>query len=100
MSDERLCKLCARPVSQHDDSPDDCARHAILRIEALEQRAATLVKLVGEPGMCRGCGAEIFWVTAFKSGKPIPYDGTGITHFASCPKAGQFRRPGPVEQTR
>ncbi|MGA8594473.1 MAG: hypothetical protein WB676_06985 [Bryobacteraceae bacterium] len=98
MNTERLCKLCARPVSQHGDSPDDCARHAILRIEAIEQRAASLIKLVGEPGTCRGCGAEIFWVKAFKSGKPVPYDPSGITHFATCSKAQEFRKP--MEQGR
>jgi hypothetical protein len=93
MTDERLCKLCARPVSAHGDNADDCARYTILRIQALELRAATLVKLIGEPGACRGCGAEIFWLTAFKSGKPIPYDANGVTHFASCSKAHEFRKP-------
>ena len=54
MNAERLCKLCARPVSAHGDDRDDCARHAILRIEALEQRAASLIKLIGEPA----CAAD------------------------------------------
>jgi hypothetical protein len=97
MTDERICKLCGRPVSQHADDPEDCLRHAIRRIEALEHRAATLVKIVGEPGKCRGCGAEIFWLTAFKSGKPAPYDTTGLTHFATCPKAAQFMKQ-PAKQ--
>ena len=91
-SSERVCKLCARPVSIHGDDPDDCARHTLLRVEQLEQRAAALVKIIGEPGTCRGCGAEIFWMKAFRSGKSIPYDPSGVTHFATCPQKEQFQK--------
>lgn len=72
-----------------------------------------------QPGTCRGCGATVYWRRE-KSGKASPYDpprrcdgcagegmdpatgdacgtcgGSGMlqtTHFASCPKAGEFRR--------
>ena len=101
MTDEKICKLCARPVSQHADDPEDCLKHAIRRIEALEERAATLVKAVGEPGKCRGCGAEIFWLTTFRNGKAAPDDATGVTHFATCRSAAQFRKqPAKQEATQ
>lgn len=69
---------------------------------------------------CDGCGAEIYWITT-TAGKPMPVDTQkrtilapeswtqglkGVTsdskwitvsgyqsHFASCPKANQFRKP-------
>jgi hypothetical protein len=101
MNDEKVCRLCARPISQHADDTEDCLRHAIRRIEALEHRAATLVKTFGEPGKCRGCGADIFWLTTFRNGKAAPYDATGVTHFASCPSAAQFKKqPAKQEAAR
>lgn len=92
MTEERICKLCARPISQHADDPEDCLRHAVRRIDALERRAEALVKLVGEAGTCRGCRAEIFWLKAFRTGKPAPYDANGVSHFATCPSAAQFKK--------
>lgn len=67
-----------------------------------------------EPGTCTGCGQTMYWRIE-KSGKRNPYnapepcttctaanremcprcEGTGqiqISHFATCPKAGEFRR--------
>ena len=45
----------------------------------------------GEPGKCRGCGAAIVWVKTAK-GKNMPVDADGQSHFATCPKAQDFRR--------
>lgn len=64
-----------------------------------------------ELGKCRGCGAEIIWVTTANR-KSMPVDakpetrmveigaGSGVfeakkayvSHFATCPKAGEFRK--------
>jgi hypothetical protein len=56
---------------------------------------------------CRGCGATVYWVTTGRNRKmpvdcAVPggappvrtpaQDGRGIAHFATCPKAGEFRR--------
>jgi hypothetical protein len=61
-------------------------------------------------GACRGCGASVLFVPTAASGKLIPLDPTSekrvvigddgrarvvdtfIAHFATCPKADQFRR--------
>lgn len=41
---------------------------------------------------CRGCGAEIEWWRTPK-GRLIPLDpGTMEAHFATCPKAKDFRK--------
>lgn len=44
---------------------------------------------------CRGCGADIeFWLTP--KGKHIPLDaGTMEPHWATCPKADDFRGKRP-----
>jgi hypothetical protein len=63
---------------------------------------------------CRGCGAEIIWATTELSGKAVPLDvmvekrflilhydadkpcvrlhDTYMPHFATCPKASEFRK--------
>lgn len=45
-----------------------------------------------EPARCRGCQAQIFWIK-MESGKNMPVDPDGISHFATCVKAAQFRKP-------
>lgn len=56
---------------------------------------------------CRGCGAPIVWIKT-KAGRPNPCDPNivavvtdegevvrgRISHFATCPKAGEFRGGG------
>lgn len=56
---------------------------------------------------CRGCGAPMEWVKS-TTGRNIPVDPKRVTvvlddgqvvtgrvsHFATCPKAGEFRRAG------
>jgi hypothetical protein len=49
-----------------------------------------LLPVIGEKGECRGCGAEIYWVHT-KNMKKMPVTIKGLSHFADCPKADQFR---------
>jgi hypothetical protein len=59
-------------------------------------RMQHLLKQIGAPDHCNGCGAAILWVR-HRNGNAAPYDANGQPHFASCPKASQFRkRPSPV----
>lgn len=60
---------------------------------------------------CRGCGERIFWIET-PGGKRMPvdcdvegghepsepqsttqHDGSGVSHFATCPDHAKFRRP-------
>ena len=57
----------------------------------------------GWPTTCRSCDAPIEWHIT-KAGKIAPYnppgeDGETISHFATCPEAGQWRRK-PAPRTR
>jgi len=47
-------------------------------------------------GSCRSCGARIAWTTS-PAGRPAPLDPDGVSHFATCPQASDWRgRPaGP-----
>jgi len=56
-----------------------------------ETNMASLLKILGDPGLCRSCGAPIFWVTT-KTGKKMPVTPAGISHFADCPNAAQHRK--------
>jgi hypothetical protein len=81
------------------------------------------IRMVADPGTCKGCGAKILWVRSALTQKPVPLDfvpqatgefvltplGTAVkigkhdrpavdelryvNHFATCPAAEQFRRP-------
>lgn len=51
-------------------------------------------------GVCRGCGAEMLWAITEKGNRmpldPAPdADGVFTSHWATCQKAGQFRKKGP-----
>lgn len=64
---------------------------------------------MGQPqeGRCRGCGQTIVWLRTH-AGRPTPCDPKEVTlvaddgkvvkgrvsHFATCPKAGTFRKAG------
>jgi CRISPR/Cas system-associated exonuclease Cas4 (RecB family) len=39
-----------------------------------------------DQGVCRSCGAPIFWATS-KNGKKMPVNNMGISHFTDCPNA-------------
>ena len=58
-----------------------------------------LLARVGKPATCKGCGAAVFWVNHPKTGKKALYDPSGIIHFATCPKAADFRGKGKKGDT-
>ena len=47
--------------------------------------------LEGEQGTCRSCGAAIRWVET-RTGKRMPMDPDGTTHFATCPQSRSWSR--------
>lgn len=77
-------------MSQEDASLEE-------RLRMCRQAFLRLRSLVGNPGTCRSCGAEGYWVTTKSkgprtSGKPMLIDPDGTSHFATCPNAEQHRR--------
>lgn len=60
------------------------------RVAWLESNIRLLLAQVGEPGKCRGCGADIYWVV-HRNGKRAPYTPHGLNHFADCPAAQNFK---------
>jgi hypothetical protein len=42
---------------------------------------------------CRGCGAFVYWIRTL-TGKQMPVDPDGTSHFATCPKAAEFKNKG------
>lgn len=60
------------------------------------QKMSNLLKLVGNPANCGrperpGCNQLIYWVATNK-GKRMPVNPDGTPHWATCPKAAEFRR--------
>lgn len=85
----------ARPAPPLDLSGGAVDRDRLRLLEAenaeLKRRIAYLLDHAGEPGRCRACGAPIVWFR-HRSGAGAPYSMSGLSHFADCPKADQFRR--------
>ena len=50
-----------------------------------------LLARVGDEDKCP-CGATIYFVR-HRNGRSAPYEESGQIHFATCPKAAEFRRP-------
>ena len=46
---------------------------------------------------CRGCGDPVYWIKT-KAGQNMPLNPDGTSHFATCPKANQFRKKESVCQ--
>jgi hypothetical protein len=55
------------------------------------QNMERLLKIIGDPGKCASCDADVLWVTT-KAGKKMPVLPSGIPHWADCPNADKHRR--------
>ena len=88
-----MCRCCnkegkfCRCVSTICQRCESC----ILHCECAKPKSPTLDKPVGDRGTCKGCGATIWWVITPK-GKKMPQDATGGPHWATCPKAKDFKK--------
>jgi hypothetical protein len=40
---------------------------------------------------CKGCFHKIYWIPT-RAGKMMAVDPDGLSHFATCPRARQFRK--------
>lgn len=60
-------------------------------IAAQKKLIADLLRNVGDPGICKGCKAEMFWVE-HRNGKRAPYNSDGTNHFITCPDSELFKR--------
>lgn len=43
------------------------------------------------PARCRSCGAVVLWCTT-PAGKRAPVNRDGVSHFATCPQASDWRK--------
>jgi len=57
----------------------------------VSQNVRRLLNLIGDRSTCKGCGAEIWWVT-HRNGRRAPYTAEALNHFADCPAAAQFKK--------
>lgn len=62
-----------------------------------EQKMSNLLKLLGNPGECRGCKAGIWW-TVTRAGKNMPINSDGTTHWATCPNVRDFKTKKQAER--
>jgi hypothetical protein len=42
---------------------------------------------------CKRCGAPIWWVVSTKSGRNLPVDYSGESHFSTCPGRDEMKSP-------
>lgn len=53
--------------------------------------------LAGDPRPCRKCGRPIWLLTNPATGEKMPFTDEGLSHFADCPGAADFRKGKPGE---
>lgn len=53
---------------------------------------AVETRIAEEKRPCRACGTPL-WFIRTRAGKLLPMCADGVSHFANCPNADQFRRP-------
>lgn len=91
---------CTVAPSTIEELDKVAAREGITRSRALElalhpafsNAVVNLFKVIGAtPADCKMCGRAIWFVTT-RQGKQAPYTAAGISHFADCPHAKEFRR--------
>lgn len=58
----------------------------------LLQNIRFLLNMIGTHDFCKGCGKEIWWVVHPKTNKSMPINSEGLSHFADCPRAEDFKK--------
>ncbi len=84
------CIRMRQPLEAAEVLADDC-RQRDAEIERLYKNITGLMKAIGNPGSCQGCGSFIWWVKT-KNDKNMPVTRDGLIHFANCPLGDQFSR--------
>jgi hypothetical protein len=64
-----------------------------LAVSAEREQFERLLTMVANKSECTGCGAPIWWVKT-RAGKNMPLNADMIAHWATCPKAEDFRKKG------
>jgi hypothetical protein len=59
---------------------------------ALREAAKKLNEQNAATATCRGCGAAVYWVRT-ENKKNMMVNTDGVPHWATCPKAKEFRKP-------
>lgn len=68
---------------------------AAAELSALRVNVKRILKVCGEPGVCRKCNLEVRWLRHVASGTRFPYDPDGTPHIATC---GQPIAAAPAQQ--
>ena len=77
-TDKPLCDKCGL----YHGAADTCIR-------VLQANMVDLLLRIGSPAKCKGCGAQVVWLTHL-NGKKAPYTLKGLNHFVDCPVRDRF----------
>jgi len=71
---------------------DATAKMAAEEISGMRTRMLAILRNCAEVTRpCKACGKFLYFLKG-SSGKLSPYEETGLNHFATCPKAADFKR--------
>jgi len=73
------------------DIAEHCKYFQTGHLDSARENIRALLPLIGDEGVCKACGARIFWVM-HKNGKEAPYTQDGLNHFIDCPEANRFKK--------
>lgn len=83
------CHSCQLPHAE----PTESSAGPCVQAQAAAMKK--LLALIGSPGVCRGCGARIYWAR-HNNGANVPYTEAGLNHFVNCSEREQFRKDRKV----
>lgn len=83
------CPVCGNPVTRYG-----CVEHEQAGSYCRAPRKVTFEIPEGtRPSRCSSCGAQIFFVKHGGTGRSMPLNPSGTSHFATCSTPERFRRP-------
>lgn len=62
------------------------------RLKIYSNAMRSLLSLVGTEKLCSGCSARVWMVKHLRTGKVGVYNPDGISHFATCAFADDFKK--------
>jgi hypothetical protein len=90
---EWMITLQPKPKEEAEADMGVAHRQTEGHVEYFVLPAGDAVKRAGKEGRCRSCSAVIYWVET-ASGKKLPMDPDGVTHFATCPQSKSWSGKG------
>lgn len=88
---QELCSSLAQAAATAGQQLENALQLVLATTARLRDNISKLLTNTADRGICRGCGAQIFWLR-HKNGRATPYTAEGANHFIDCAARDEFKR--------